>query len=334
MTALILETFAMATLPTAADVADAARLIAPVARRTPLVSSEVLDAITGARVFLKAESLQRTGSFKFRGAYNRLARIPADKKQTGVVAMSSGNHAQGVATAAQLLGIRAAILMPKDSPQLKRDRTAAAGAEVILFDRVKDDRVAMANALAAERGAIVVPPYDDFYIMAGQGTAGREIVEDLSAQGLSPDTVLVCCSGGGLLAGIALAVHESAPGAKIYSVEPEGFDDHARSFAEGKKVANEKLSGSLCDGLLAQTPGDLTFAVNRDHVAGGLVVTEDEVKNAVAFAFRELKLVVEPSGAVPLAALLAGKIDVKGKVVVGIISGGNVDPAVFASIVG
>ena len=323
----------MPVLPTAADVADAARLIEGVARRTPLVTSHELDAITGGRIFLKAEPFQRTGSFKFRGAYNRLARIPEDRKAVGVVAMSSGNHAQGVATAAQLLGIRATILMPKDSPVLKRERTAAAGAEVVLFDRAKDDREAMARDIAASRGAIVVPPYDDFHIMAGQGTVGREIMEDLGAKNLTPDTVLVCCSGGGLLAGIALAVSEKAPAAKIYSVEPEGFDDHARSFAGGERVSNERRTGSLCDGLLAATPGELTFAVNKPLVAGGLVVSEDEVRRAVAFAFRELKLVVEPSGAVPLAALLAGRIDVKGKVVAAIVSGGNVDPALFAELI-
>jgi threonine dehydratase len=323
----------MPVLPTAADVAEAARLIEGVARRTPLVTSHELDAITGGRVFLKAEPFQRTGSFKFRGAYNRLARIPEDRKAVGVVAMSSGNHAQGVATAAQLLGIRATILMPKDSPVLKRERTAAAGAEVVLFDREKDDREAMARDIAASRGAIIVPPYDDFYIMAGQGTVGREIMEDLGAANLSPDAVLVCCSGGGLLAGIALAVSEKAPQAKIYSVEPEGFDDHARSFSGGERVANERRTGSLCDGLLAATPGELTFAVNKPLVAGGLVVSEDEVRRAVAFAFRELKLVVEPSGAVPLAALLAGRIDVKGQVVAAIVSGGNVDPALFAELI-
>ncbi len=323
----------MPVLPTAADVADAARLIEGVARRTPLVTSHELDAITGGRVFLKAEPFQRTGSFKFRGAYNRLARIPEDRKAVGVVAMSSGNHAQGVATAAQLLGIRATILMPKDSPVLKRERTAAAGAEVVLFDRAKDDREAMARDIAASRGAIVVPPYDDFHIMAGQGTVGREIMEDLGGKNLAPDTVLVCCSGGGLLAGIALAVSEKAPHAKIYSVEPEGFDDHARSFAGGERVSNERRTGSLCDGLLAATPGELTFAVNKPLVAGGLVVSEDEVRRAVAFAFRELKLVIEPSGAVPLAALLAGRIDVKGQVVAAIVSGGNVDPALFAELI-
>jgi threonine dehydratase len=323
----------MPVLPTAADVADAARLIAPVARRTPLITSQELDAITGARVFLKAEPLQRTGSFKFRGAYNRLARLNETERKAGVVAMSSGNHAQGVATAAQLLGIPALIVMPKDSPVLKRERTAAAGAEIVLFDREKDDRVAIANRIAGERGATLVPPYDDFYIMAGQGTVGREIVDDLTALGLAPDTILVCCSGGGLLAGVALAVHEKAPGAKIYSVEPEGFDDHARSFAAGKRVANDRLAGSLCDGLLAQMPGELTFAVNQPHVAGGLVVTEDEVKRAIGFAFRELKLVVEPSGAVPLAALLAGRLDVRGQVVAAVVSGGNVDPGLFATLV-
>ena len=322
-----------AALPTASDVAEAARLIAPVARRTPLLSLPELDALTGARVFLKAEPLQRTGSFKFRGAYNRLARLDEAERKAGVVAMSSGNHAQGVATAAQLIGMPAVIVMPKDSPVLKRERTAAAGAEIVLYDREKDDRVAIARQIADERGATLVPPYDDFHIMAGQGTVGREIVEDLAAQGLSPDTVLVCCSGGGLLAGVALAVHERAPKARLYSVEPEDFDDHARSFEAGRRVANTKLGGSLCDGLLAQTPGELTFAVNQPHVAGGVTVSEDEVKRAVGFAFRELKLVVEPSGAVPLAALLSGRLDVSGQVVAAVVSGGNVDPALFARLV-
>lgn len=323
----------MPALPTAADVADAARLIAPVARRTPLLTLSELDAITGARVFLKAEPLQRTGSFKFRGAYNRLARLNETERKAGVVAMSSGNHAQGVATAAQLLGIPALIVMPKDSPVLKRERTAAAGAEIVLFDREKEDRVAIANRIAAERGATLVPPFDDFHIMAGQGTVGREIVEDLAAQGLKPDAVIVPVSGGGLLAGVALAVHEVAPAAKIYAGEPEGFDDHARSLASGKRVSNERLGGSICDGLLAHEPGELTFAVNQPRVAGGLVVSEDEVKRAVGFAFRELKLVVEPSGAVPLAALLAGRLDAKGQIVVAVLSGGNVDPALFATLV-
>lgn len=324
----------MPALPTAADVADAARLIAPVARRTPLLSLPELDSLTGARVFLKAEPLQRTGSFKFRGAYNRLARLNEAERKAGVVAMSSGNHAQGVATAAQLLGIPALIVMPKDSPALKRERTAAAGAEIVLFDREKEDRVAIANRIAAERGATLVPPFDDFHIMAGQGTVGREIMEDLATLGLKPDAVIVPVSGGGLLAGVALAVHELAPAARIYAGEPEGFDDHTRSLAEGKRLSNERRGGSICDGLLSAEPGELTFAINQPHAAGGLVLSEDEVKHAVNYAFRELKLVVEPSGAVPLAALLAGRLDARGQVVVAVLSGGNVDPALFAQLVG
>lgn len=320
-------------LPTAADVADAARLIGPMIWRTPLVNSPELDAITGGRVFLKIESLQRTGSFKFRGAYNRLARIAESQRAAGVVAMSSGNHAQGVATAAKLLGIRASVVMPADSPKLKQDRTAAAGAEVILYDRDREDRVAIARRLAAERGAIVVPPFDDFHVIAGQGTAGLEVMEDLGALGLLPDVVLVCCSGGGLTAGVALAVKDKAPDAKIYTVEPERFDDFARSLATGAKQENVIMSGSICDGLLTHTPGDLTFAINKQLCAGGLTANDDEVRTAMAFAFRELKLVVEPSGAITMAALMAGKIDVNGKVVVAIVSGGNVDPALFASVV-
>ncbi|MGI6856647.1 threonine ammonia-lyase [Mesorhizobium sp. 1B3] len=323
----------MVSLPTSADVGDAARAIAGVAFRTPLLTSPALDAVTGARVFLKPEMLQRGGAFKFRGAYNRLSRIPDSGKSAGVVAMSSGNHALGVATAANLLGVRATILMPTDSPAVKRERTAAAGAEIVLFDRDKDDRVAMAHVIAGERGAVVVPPYDDFFIIAGQGTVGREIVEDLAKSKLTPDAVLVCCGGGGLLAGIALAVHAQAPSTKLYSVEPEEFDDHARSFVAGERLANRKTSGSLCDGLLAQMPGELTFAINKQHVAGGLVVSEEEVKRAIAFAFRELKLVVEPSGAAALAALLSKRLDVRDQTVVVVMTGGNVDPGLFAELI-
>jgi threonine dehydratase len=322
----------MQELPTAADVADAARVLSDVAVRTPLLVSAELDAITGARVFLKPETLQRTGSFKFRGAYNRLSRIPADRRSAGVVAMSAGNHALGVGTAAKLLGIRATNLMPKDSPTTKRERTAATGAEVVLFDRDKDDRVAMARAIAEERGAVVVPPYDDFFVMAGQGTVGREIVEDLSRLKITLDTALFPCSGGGLLAGSALAIHEQAPSAKLYSVEPEGFDDHARSFIAGERVANHKASGSLCDGLLASIPGELTFSINMQHVTRGLAVSEEEIRQAVAFAFRELKLVLEPSGAAALAALLNRRIDVRDQTVAAVLSGGNVDSDLFAEL--
>lgn len=324
----------MSHLPTAADVADAARAIAGVARRTPLLTSPELDAVTGARVFLKPEMLQHTGSFKFRGAYNRLSRIPTPDRTKGVVAVSSGNHAQGVALAGQMLGIPVTCLMPTDSPAAKIERTRRSGAELVLFDRDNDNRYAMARDTTARLGAVFVPPFDDFFIMAGQGTVGREIVEDLQATGVSVDAVLIPCGGGGLTAGCALAIHGLAPSAAVWTVEPEGFDDQARSFAAGERLSNARTSGSICDGLLSPEPGELTFAVNRHQVAGSLVVSDEEVRRAVAFAFQELKLVVEPSGAVALAALLSGRIDVRDQTVAIVLTGGNVDAGLFAEMVG
>jgi threonine dehydratase len=321
------------SLPTAADVEAAARRLAGVALRTPLLTSAALDAMTGARVFLKAETLQHTGSFKFRGAYNRLAALPAQERAGGVVAFSSGNHAQGVAAAAQLLGMRCVIVMPQDAPRAKRERTVALGAEIVPYDRARDDREAIAAEIAARRGAVLVPPYDDALIIAGQGTAGLEIVEDLGARGLVPDVVVVTASGGGLIAGIALAVRSRAPNAALYTAEPQGFDDHARSFRSGRREQNAALSGTICDSLMARTPGKLTFAINRSLVGAGVVASDAEVGAAVAFAFSELKLVVEPGGAVALAALMTGKVDVKGRVAVAVLSGGNVDPDVFSRLV-
>jgi threonine dehydratase len=321
------------TLPTAADVDAAAQRLLGVALRTPLVTSPVLDTLTGARVFLKAETLQRTGSFKFRGAYNRLAAIPLAERAGGVVAFSSGNHAQGVAAAAALLGMPAVIVMPSDAPRPKRERTAALGAEVVLYDRTREDREAIARELARTRHAVLVPPYDDPLIIAGQGTAGREIVEDLADLGLVPDIVAVNASGGGLTAGIALAVKARVPQARLYTAEPEGFDDHARSFRSGRREANAALSGTICDALMARMPGEITFAINRALVDEGVAASEEEVAAAVAFAFRELKLVVEPGGAVALAALMSGKINIKGKVAVAVLSGGNVDPELFYRLV-
>jgi threonine dehydratase len=320
-------------LPTVADVDEAARRLAGVALRTPLLTSAALDALTGGRVFLKAETLQRTGSFKFRGAYNKLAAIPLERRPGGVVAFSSGNHAQGVAAAAQLLGMPCVIVMPADAPRAKRERTAAFGAEVVLYDRVRDDREAIAEAIAARRGATLVPPYDDALIIAGQGTAGREIVEDLSALGLKPDIVVVTASGGGLTAGIALAVKARVPAAEVYTAEPQGFDDHARSFRSGQREHNAALTGTICDALMARTPGKLTFAINQSLVGAGVVASDEEVAAAVAFAFAELKLVVEPGGAVALAALMTKKIDVTDKVAVAVLSGGNVDPELFSRLV-
>jgi len=319
--------------PTAADIDAAALRLAGVALRTPLISSPVLDALTGARVFLKAETLQRTGSFKFRGAYNKLCSIPADRRAGGVVAFSSGNHAQGVAHAAKLLDMPSVIVMPSDAPKPKRERTAAFGAEVVLYDREKEDREGIARALADRRGATLVPPYDDPFIIAGQGTAGREIMQDLAALGLQPDVAVIGASGGGLAAGISLAIKARAPDARIYTAEPEGFDDTARSFRSGKHEHNARLSGSICDALMSNTPGKITFAINRELIGEGIAASDEEVGRAVAFAFRELKLVVEPGGAIGLAALLAGRLDVQGKVVVAVLSGGNIDPELFHKLV-
>jgi len=319
--------------PTSADVDAAARRLAGVALRTPLVSSPVLDAATGARVFLKAETLQRTGSFKFRGAYNKLSSIAPEQRAGGVVAFSSGNHAQGVAHAAKLLDMPSVIVMPSDAPKPKRERTKAFGAEVVLYDREKEDREGIARRIAGERNATLVPPYDDPFIIAGQGTAGREIMEDLAALGLTPDIAVIGASGGGLAAGISLAIKARAPNARIYTAEPEGFDDTARSFKSGKHEHNARLSGSICDALMSNTPGTITFEINRALIGEGVAASDEEVGRAVAFAFRELKLVVEPGGAIGLAALLAGRIDVKGKVVVAVLSGGNVDAELFHRLV-
>jgi threonine dehydratase len=321
-------------VPTAADVEAAAKRLEGVVIHTPLLHSPVLDELTGGRVFLKPETLQHTGSFKFRGAYNKISSIPADKRAAGVVAFSSGNHAQGVAAAAKMLGLRATIVMPKDAPKPKRDRTAAFGAEVVLYDRDKgEDREVIARGIADERGAVMVPPYDDPLIIAGQGTAGREIVDDLAAMGLKPDVVVVPNSGGGLTAGIAIAVRDKAPNAKIITAEPEGFDDFLRSLRSGRRESNPRPSGTICDGLMTGTPGEITFAVNRKLVADGVTVSDADVGKAIAFAFRELKLVVEPSGAITLAALLTRKIDVRGKVAVAVLSGGNIDPQLFNQLV-
>jgi threonine dehydratase len=322
-------------LPTAADVAAAQKRLAGVAVRTPLFDAPVLDERLGAHVFLKLETLQRTGSFKFRGAYNKIASIPPDRRAAGVVAYSSGNHAQGVAAAAKLLGMRATIVMPSDAPAAKRRRTEALGAEIVPYDRDTEDRAAIGAAIAKERGATLVPPYDDPLIIAGQGTVGAEIVEDLAAAGLAPEIVMVGASGGGLAAGIALAVKAGAPAAELYAVEPEGFEDTLRSFASGRRESNARLSGTICDALMSATPGELTFPITRALIGKGFTVSDEDVRRAMRYAFEELKLVVEPGGAVSLAALLAGKGegDFKGKVVVAVLSGANVDADLFAKLI-
>lgn len=318
------------TLPTAADVEDAALALEGVAVRTPLLRCDALDEATGGKVFLKPEMLQRTGSFKFRGAYNRISRLTAEERKGGVVAFSSGNHAQGVALAAKLAGVRAAIVMPNDAPKVKQERTKGHGAEVILYDRATEDRDAIARKLAAERGAVVVPPFDDFHVIAGQGTIGFEVTEDLANLDLAPDIVTMPASGGGLAAGIALSVKALHPGARVVTAEPELFDDHARSFKSGRREKNERLTGSICDALLMADPGRLTFEITKTLCGEGVSASDEDVLAAMAFAFRELKLVVEPGGAVALAAVLSRKLDVRGKVAVVVLSGGNADPEIFA----
>lgn len=315
------------------DIDAAARVIAPFAVRTRLISSPALNERVGATVFLKPEPLQRTGSFKFRGAFNKLSSIPMEARGGGVVAFSSGNHAQGVAAAAQILNMRATIVMPTDAPATKRERTKAYGAEVVLYDRDREDREAIARDIAGKRGATVVPPYDDPYVIAGQGTLGREIAEDMAALGLTPDIVVAPASGGGLIAGVATAVKARFPQTAIIVAEPQFYDDHGLSLRAGKREAHHAEGRTICDALMAQMPGQITFSINSKLLAEGVTASDEEVGAAVAFAFRELKLVVEPGGAVGLAALLSGRIDARGKNVVIVLSGGNVDADLFARLI-
>jgi threonine dehydratase len=322
------------TLPvSSADIDAAARVLAPFAVRTPLLSSPALDERAGTRVFLKPEMLQRTGSFKFRGAFNKLSSIPFEARGGGVVAYSSGNHAQGVAAAARILNMQATIVMPADAPLSKRERTRAYGAEVVLYDRDSGDREAIARDIAGKRGATLVRPYDDPFVIAGQGTVGREIAEDMAALGLTPDIVVAPASGGGLIAGVATAVKARYPQAILMSGEPDEFDDHARSLRAGKRERHHAEGRTICDALMASIPGEMTFAINSRLLSQGITASDAEVGVAVGFAFRELKLVVEPGGAVGLAALLAGRIDAQGRNVVIVLSGGNVDADLFARLI-
>ena len=260
-----------------ADIDAAARVLAPFAVRTPLLSSPVLNERVGTRVFLKPEMLQRTGSFKFRGAFNKLSSIPPGARSGGVVAFSSGNHAQGVAAAAKILNMRATIVMPSDAPLSKRERTKSYGAEVVLYDRDREDREAIANDIAARHGATLVRPYDDPLVIAGQGTAGREIAEDMAALGIEPDIVVAPVSGGGLMAGVATAVKARFPQAVLMSAEPEGFDDHARSLRAGKREAHHAEGRTICDALMATIPGEITFAINSRLLTKGLTASDAEV---------------------------------------------------------
>jgi threonine dehydratase len=318
------------TLPTFANVEAAAVRLAGQAVLTPLLESPLLNDRLGGRLLVKAEVLQRTGSFKFRGAFNRMSLIPEAERPRGVVAFSSGNHAQGVAAAARLLGLPATIVMPSDAPAIKVANTREWGARVVLYDRWKEDREAIGAGISAETGATLVRPYDDPYIMAGQGTIGLELIEQAKAASDGLDAVLAPCGGGGMIGGIALAVAARSPGTKVYAVEPAGFDDTARSLAAGERLSNAAGASSFCDALLAPMPGELTFAVNSAHLSGGFAVTDAEVAAAMAIARDNFKLVVEPGGAVALAAVLSTKMELGGRTIAVVCSGGNVDPEVYA----
>jgi threonine dehydratase len=323
----------MTRIPDFDDVKAAAKRIAGHARCTPLLADTPLDRLTGGRVLLKLETLQHTGSFKFRGAWNRLAQLDEAQRAAGVVAFSSGNHAQGVAEAARRLGIRATIVMPSDAPRVKMQNTLDMGAEVVEYDRVHESREQIAARIAEERGATLVPSFDDPDIIAGQGTVGLEIAKQAGDLGLTLDDVVVCCSGGGLTAGIVLALERLAPHTSVWTAEPEHYDDHRRSLESGRRQRNEPgVPASFCDALLAPMPGELTFAINQPRLRGGLAVSDDEVRRAIAFAARTLRVVVEPGGAVALACVLSGKLPLQGRTVAVTLSGGNVDDAVLAEI--
>ncbi|TBX20735.1 threonine ammonia-lyase [Nioella sediminis] len=302
------------------------------ARRTPLLSSPFLDEIAGRRVLIKPEALQHTGSFKFRGGWSAVSALPPDTRARGVIAFSSGNHAQGVAFAAKLHGVPAVIIMPADAPRLKIDNTRALGAEVITYDRASEDRDALGDRLAKERGLTLIKPFDNPYVIAGQGTVGLEIAEQAAAEGVTKADVLVCCGGGGLTSGIALALEARAPGLRARPVEPEAFDDVTRSLASGQIERNARTSGSLCDAIITPSPGELTFPIMHRLCGPGVVIPERDCLRAMALAFSRLKLVLEPGGAIALAAALFHPETVEGDAVIAVASGGNVDAELFAKV--
>jgi threonine dehydratase len=307
----------------------AASRLAGRALRTPLLSDPLLDRRAGRRVFVKAECLQKTGSFKFRGAWSAVSHHASVGGCRGVIAYSSGNHAQGVALAAALHGLPAVIVMPADAPAPKIEGTRALGAEVVLYDRTREDRDAIGREIAAARGLVLIRPYDEPLVIAGQGTVGLEIAEQAAAEGVAHADVLICCGGGGLSAGIALALEARASGLRVRTCEPAGFDDTARSLATGTRQTNAALSGSICDAIVTPSPGEITFPILARLAGPGLVVTDDECLHAMALAFRHLRIVLEPGGAVALAAALFRPETLAGESVIVVASGGNVAPEMF-----
>lgn len=321
-------------LPTIADVEDAARQLRGVAVRTPLLESPLLNEKLGGRLLVKAEPLQLTGSFKFRGAYNRISRLSPEEKKRGVVAFSSGNHAQGTAYAAKICGTPAVIVMPADAPAIKIANTRAYGAEVVLYDRYKESREEIGNRYARDRGMTLVPPFDDPYIISGQGTVGLEILAQCAERDVTPDAVLAPASGGGLISGIALAIKSRLPDCQVHCAEPDKFDDIAQSLRSGQIQSHDGSGKTFCDALMAPHPGDITFGVMSANLAPGVTATDAEVETAMATAFHYLKLVIEPGGAVALASVLNGKVPCANRTIVVVASGGNVDSALYSAIIG
>ncbi|MBV1867183.1 MAG: threonine/serine dehydratase [Marinosulfonomonas sp.] len=301
-------------------------------RRTPMLSSPFLDDIAGRRVLVKAECLQHTGSFKFRGGWSAISALTPEQKQGGVIAFSSGNHAQGVAYAAREHGVSALIIMPADAPKLKIDNTRALGAEVVFYDRATEDRDAIGTALSRERGLTLIKPFDEPQVIAGQGTTGLEIAAQAEENNVENADVLVCCGGGGLTSGIALALAAKAPGLRVRPAEPSGFDDTARSLTSGQIEVNATTSGSICDAIITPSPGQITFPIMQKLCGPGLILSEDDTLRAMAAAFTRLKIVLEPGGAVALAAALYHPQDIPGDAVIAVATGGNVDAEIFAQV--
>ncbi|MCT4558127.1 MAG: threonine/serine dehydratase [Pelagimonas sp.] len=313
------------------DLIAAARTrLAGHALKTPLLSSPHLDDIAGRRVLIKAECLQHTGSFKFRGAWSAISALSDQTRSRGILAYSSGNHAQGIAMAARAFGVPAVIIMPSDAPAPKIQGTRALGGEVVLYDRANESREEIGESLALDRGLTLIRPYDDPQVIAGQGTCGLEIAEQASELGIQQADVIVCCGGGGLTSGIALALEAHAPGLRVRPAEPEGFDDVARSLRSGKRETNAAQSGGLCDAILTPSPGELTFPILHRLCGPGLVATDDEALRAMSLAFQHLNVVAEPGGAIALAAALFRKSEIESDTVICTISGGNAAPEIFA----
>lgn len=319
-------------MPTIKDIETAARRLNGTAVRTPLIESPLLNERLGGRLLVKAEPLQRTGSFKFRGAFNRLSLIEERDRVRGVVAYSSGNHAQGVAAAARLLGIQATIVMPDDAPAIKQANTRSLGAEIVPYRRFEESREEIGATIMARTGATLIKPYDDPGVIAGQGTVGLEIADQLAERGIVADAVVCCVGGGGLIAGISTALADRLPGVPVLAAEPLGFEDTLRSLEAGERLTNQAGAISFCDALLAPTPGEITFRINRERLAGGVAVSDGEVAAAMRAAFADLKLVVEPGGAAALAAVVAGHLPITDRTVVAVATGGNVDPDLFAEV--